>query len=332
MDSIQLLWTQIGAGVSTVLFGGTLFNLLRLRSRIAAAARWTRVEGVILASEVHAPLVPVSDDQDDATPTVRYRYRVGEREFESDRTMIGGEPLTTRMLARRLVARYPVGALVDVHVDPKDPANAVLDPTHTSNLAALTALMVTFGAIAAVLIAHTIAGRVLYTSNGVPLFAFLLPAAAFAAAIASVLSFAGKRRLASASSGWPTVPGKITSSTVIEELIEEHSDDDEGRIKIIRRYQVDLRYAYRVGRRDLVGLNAHWGWTGVYGLRDLAGAEASRYPEGQAVTVYYDPQHPANAVLEPGGRQGSAAPLAFGAVCAIVGMGFLIFFLRVGFA
>jgi hypothetical protein len=36
--------------------------------------------------------------------------------------------LTTRMLAGRLVARYPVGAHVDVHIDPEDPGNAVLEP------------------------------------------------------------------------------------------------------------------------------------------------------------------------------------------------------------
>jgi hypothetical protein len=74
-----------------------------------------------------------------------------------------------------MAARYPVGAIVDVHVEPANPGNAVLDPAETGTLTART-LAATFGIIAAVLIAHAIAGQVLYSSNGVPLFAFLLPA------------------------------------------------------------------------------------------------------------------------------------------------------------
>jgi len=332
MDSTQFLWTQVAAGISTLLFGGMLFNLIRLRGRIGAAAGWTSVEGVIIASDVKAPPAHASDDLNDATPVVQYRYRVGDREFEGDRTRIGGEPLTTRTLASRLAARYPVGAIVDVHVDPNDPTNAVLDPSETGNLAAQTALAVTFGVIAAVLIAHAIAGRVLYAGNGVPLFAFLLPAAAFAAAIGALMSFVRMRRLASASFGWPTVAGTIKSSTVIEELIEDRRNDDNKQIKKIPRYQVDLRYAYRVGRRDFVGLNPNWGWTGIYGLRELAEKAASQYQPGQAVTVYYDPQRPANAVLDPGGRAGSFAPLVFGAISAVVGATLLSFFLLVGFS
>jgi hypothetical protein len=67
------------------------------------------------------------------------------------------------------------------------------------------------GLIAAVLVAHAIAGRVLYTGNGVPLFAFALPAVAILVAVFSVVSFARGRRLASASARWPTVSGTITS-------------------------------------------------------------------------------------------------------------------------
>ncbi|MBR0826297.1 DUF3592 domain-containing protein [Bradyrhizobium manausense] len=334
MDSTQLLWTQIGAGVCTLLFGGMLFNLLRLRNRLAAAASWTRVEGVVIASQVSAPPSHASDDLNDATPVVRYRYSMCNQEFEGDKTRIGGEPMTTRTLATRLAARYPVGAAVEVHVDPNDPSNAVLDPSQVGNLAAQAMLTLTFGVIAAVLIAHTVAGRVLYVGQGVPLFAFLLPVVAFAASIAAFLSFVRMRRLARASRSWPTVPGRITSSSVIEELIEDRRDDDKTSInrKKIHRYQLDLRYAYRVGKRDYVGINPNWGWTGVYGLRELADKAAAHFPLGGAVTIYYDPDHPANAVLEPGGRQGSFAPLVFGAISAAVGAVLLVFFLRAGFS
>jgi Protein of unknown function (DUF3592) len=331
LDAQQLLWTQIAAGVCLLIFGGMLFNLRRMRRLMQAAKSWNTVEGVIIASEVEQPPEHVSDDLNDATPIIRYRYRADGQAPESDRIRIGGQPLTTRVLAGRLMAGYPVGARVDVYVDPNDPKNVLLEPGQQGNLAAQLAFTITFGFIAAVLVAHAIAGHVLYTSNGVPLFAFALPGVAILIAVFSVISFVRTRRLASASARWPTVPGTITASTVIEEEIEEKSNNDKSIIRKIRRYQVDLRYAYQVGKRDFVGTAGNWGWTGIYGLRELAEKAAGQYRQGQAVTVYYDPEQPRNAVLEPDSRQGSMAPLIFGAISAVAGAVILAFFIKVGF-
>jgi hypothetical protein len=44
----------------------------------------------------------------------------------------------------------------------------------------------------------------------------------------------------------------------------------------INRFQVDLRYAYRVDKRDLVGTNVNEGSTAIYGLRELAEKAVSR--------------------------------------------------------
>lgn len=169
------------------------------------------------------------------------------------------------------------------------------------------------------------------TGNGVPLFAFALPGVAILAAILSIASIARTRRLASASARWPTVPGTITTSSVIEEEIEDTSNDDKSIIRKIHRYQVDLRYAYQVGKRDFVGTARNWGWTGVYGLRELAEKATGQYRQGQPVTVYYDPEQPGNAVLEPASLQGSMAPLIFAAISAIAGAALLTFFIKVGF-
>jgi Protein of unknown function (DUF3592) len=331
LDAHQLLWTQIAAGVCLLIFAGMLFNLRRMRSQMQAAKNWDKVEGVITVSEVDQPSAHVSDDLNDATPIVRYRYRAGGQDLESDRITIGGQPLTTRVLAGKLVARYPVGARVDVHVDPNDPKNALLEPAQKSNLVALLALAIVFGFIAAILVAHSIAGHVLYTGNGTPLFVFPLPILALLGAVVSVLAFVRGRRVASASMRWPTVAGIITTSGVIEEAIEDTSKDDKSFIRKIYRYQVDLRYAYQVGKRDFVGTTASWGWTAIYGLRELAEKAAAQYSQGQPVTVYYDPEQPGNAVLEPDNRKGSLAPLIFGAISAIVGAVMLAFFVKVGF-
>lgn len=331
LDAHQLLWTQIAAGICLLIFAGMLFNLVRMRSQMQAAKSWDKVEGVITVSKVDQPPAHVSDDLADATPVIRYRYHAGGQDTENDQVRIGGLPLTTRVLAGGLVARYPVGARVDVYIDPNDPKNALLEPGQQANLAVLIALTVVFGFIAAILTAHSIAGHVLYTSNGVPLFVFPLPILALLGAVFSIVAFVRGRRLASASARWPTAAGIVTTSGVIEEAIEDKSNDDKSFIRKIYRYQVDLRYAYQVGKRDFVGTTWNWGGTAIYGLREAAEKAASQYREGQPVTVYYDPEQPGNAVLEPDNRQGSLAPLILAAICAVVGGAFLAFFIKVGF-
>jgi Protein of unknown function (DUF3592) len=331
LDAHQLLWTQIAAGVCLLIFGGLLFGLLRTRGQMQAARNWTRTEGVIIASGVDQPVSHISDDLNDASPIIRYRYHAEGHDFESDRVRIGGQPMTTRVLAMRQVAKYPVGARVDVYVDPNNSVSALLEPGQQANAVAQLAFTITFGFIAAILVAHALAGKVLYTGNGVPLFAFALPAVALLAAVFSVISFVRGRRLASASARWPTVSGTVTTSDVIEETLQDDSNTNKSIIRKIHRYQVDLRYAYQVGKRDFVGTVANWGWTAVYGLRELAETAAGQYPQGQLVTVYYDPEQPGNAVLEPDSRKGSMAPLVFGAISAVAGAALLAFFIKVGF-
>jgi Protein of unknown function (DUF3592) len=331
LDAHQLLWTQIAAGACLLIFAGMLFNLFRMRNQMQTARGWDKVEGVITVSKVDQPAAHVSDDLNDASPIIRYRYRAGGQDLESDRIAIGGQPMMTRVLAGKLIARYPVGARVDVHLDPNDPKNALLEPAELGNLTTMLAFAIVFGLIAAVLTAHSIAGHVLYTGNGVPLFAFALPVLALLGAVFGVAAFIRGRRLAGASARWPTAAGIITTSGVIEEAIEDKSNDDKSFIRKIHRYQVDLRYAYQVGKRDFVGTAAGWGWTAIYGLRDVAEKAASQYQPGQPVTVYYDPEQPGNAVLEPDNRQGSLAPLIAAALCAVTGGAFLAFFIKVGF-
>lgn len=331
LDAHQLLWTQIAAGVCTANFIGLMVRLFRSRGQTKAAGKWDKVEGVIIASEIDQPPSHASDDASDASPVIRYSYRANGRDLESDRVRIGGASMTTRMLAIRQIARYPLGAQVDVYVNPKKPEHAVLEPRAQGNIAGVIAFTVAFGCAAAILTAHAVAGRVLYTGNGVPLFAFVLPAAAILVAVLGIMSFVRAQRLAGASTRWPSIIGTVTKSDVVEEQIDDDSSDNDSIRRKIRRYQIDLRYAYRVGQRDYVGTSDVWGWTPIYGLREQAETTASRYKPGEQVTVYYDPEQPGNAVLEPNNRQGSYAPLIFSAIFAVAGAAMLMFFIKVGF-
>ena len=330
LDAHQLLWTQIAAGFCLLNFVGLLYNLARSRQQMQRARNWDKVEGVITASEVDQSASHLSDDLNDAKPIIRYRYRAGGQDLDSDQVQIGGLPLTTRVLAGRLIARYPVGAHVDVYIDPGNPKSALLEPAAAGNIAAQLAFTVVFGFAAVILIAHSVAGRVLYAGNGVPLFAFALPAIAIIGALFGVIGFVNARRVANASARWPTAAGTITTSAVIEEQIEDETKNDKSTIRKIYHYQVDLRYAYKLDKRDYVGTSATAGWMPIYGLREQAQAVAARYQPGSPVTVYYDPDRPGTAVLEPGSRQGSAAPLIFSAISAVVG-GVMLALFVVGF-
>jgi len=333
LDAQHLLWTQIAAVICLLIFGVMLFNLIRVRRQMQEARNWDKVEGVITVSRVDQPPEHFSDELNDATAIIRYRYRISGQDLENDQIAIGGQPMMTRVLAGKLVGRFPVGAHVDIHVDPKNPKQAVLEPAEQRNISALIAFTIAFGMIAAILTAHAIAGQVLYTSKGVPLFAFPLPILALLGAVYGVVTFVRARQLASASLRWPTAPGIVTASDVIEEIVEDKRyDDNKSSVrKMMSRYQLDLRYAYQVDKRDFVGTAVNWGASGIYGLREHAEKDASRYRPGQAVTVYYDPERPGTAVLEPDSRQGSLAPLVLAAICAVVGGTLLAFFIKFGF-
>jgi hypothetical protein len=333
LNAQQLMWTQIAAGIAVLLFGLTLFNLIRMRGRMVAARSWDKVEGIITVSRVDQPATHASDDRNDAKPIIRYRYQAGGQELESDKVFVGGSVITTRVLAAKLIGRYPVGAHVDVHVDPRQPTEALLEPAAAQNVAALVAFTIVFGCIAATLTAHSLAGHVLYTNKGVPLFAFALPIIVLVGGVFCVAEYVRTRRLASASLRWPTAAGRVTRCDVIEEIIEEKSDDDKSRSsKLQHRYQVDLRYAYRVDKRDFIGTEVDWNGTMISGLREVAEEAAAKYRPGKSVQVYYDPDQPGQAVLEPASRAGALGPLIGAAVCAVVGGLFLTILIKVGFA
>ena len=84
------------------------------------------------------------------------------------------------------------------------------------------AFTIVFGFIAVTLTAHVVAGHVLYTNNGVPLFAFALPIIVL---LGGVFCVAGVCQDAPACrtpacAGRP-LSGTITHCDIIEEIIED---------------------------------------------------------------------------------------------------------------
>jgi Protein of unknown function (DUF3592) len=328
LTSTQLLWTAIAAGFFLLLFAGGLHGLVRLRRQLAAAKGWIKIEGEIVASEVKLWGSHTSDDDSDAGVVIHYRYRVGGRDLEGSRIQIGGGELAlTRRDAERLVGKYPVGARVEVYYDPHKPEDAALEPQRRDNVATQIVFTLVFGAIGGLLAAHAIAGKMLVTANGLPVFAFVLPVAFLSIGIALAVASVRMRREAKASMQWPTTIGHIKNSAVVEEISEDR--DDDGRTRTSTHYRADIAFACRVGARDYVATTWKWGMERLYGSPAGAQKVIARYPQGQQVTVHYDPAQPDTAVLEPENRQGTVAPFVISGVFATAGVFMLILFVSV---
>lgn len=136
----------------------------------------------------------------------------------------------------------------------------------------------------------------------------------------TLMSFFGVRQFlqAKASTAWPTVTGVITVAELGKQMGNEQDEST--------TYSADLSYDYLVNDHSYV--NGAVSFAGVKS-RDPSTARRilKRYPVGKQVTVYYNPDDPQDAVLEPGLRGGSWFLPLFGTLFVAVGVG-LFFFLR----
>ena len=62
---------------------------------------------------------------------MRYRYRVGAKEYQSNRIFWGGNEGREKHMAS-VVASYRAGDKVRVYYDPQNPAEAVIDPVQNT--------------------------------------------------------------------------------------------------------------------------------------------------------------------------------------------------------
>ncbi len=148
------------------------------------------------------------------------------------------------------------------------------------------------------------------------------------AAVGTVMTFRKSRR----SRAWPTVTGKITHSEVTEDIEREleKDDDDENRVRerITTMYGVKLAYDYVVAGVAHAGTRLYWS----DGIKASAPGNArkivAKYPVGQEVTVYYQPDDPATALLEPGAIKGAVMSGVFAVAFGAFGIVFLMVALK----
>jgi len=110
------------------------------------------------------------------------------------------------------------------------------------------------------------------------------------------------------STEWPSVPGVVQRSKVA-------TSTSDGKTM----YKADVVYKYQVGDRDYQCSTVAFG--GDFSSSDSSWAHAVRdkYPAGSEVEVFYQPEEPANAVLEPGATWKSYMVFGIGMVFLVVG-------------
>jgi hypothetical protein len=98
------------------------------------------------------------------------------------------------------------------------------------------------------------------------------------------------RRRARAARAWPATSGRIVTSSVEEKRLPGDRPNVRFAPRVAYEYEVEGRryQSERIAFRDVFWSLAPQG----------PAAQVARYPEGAAVTVYYDPQRPQDAVLE----------------------------------
>ena len=116
------------------------------------------------------------------------------------------------------------------------------------------------------------------------------------------------------SESWPYTEGEVVSSHVKS---RRDSDGDTS-------YSAAVRYEYEVNGTAYVSRTISFGRKLYFG-RSSAADVVAMYPVGEKVIVYYDPNHPKIATLEPGISVGSFIVLGVSAVCLVVGLWFLRF-------
>ncbi|MCX7975763.1 MAG: DUF3592 domain-containing protein [Bellilinea sp.] len=124
---------------------------------------------------------------------------------------------------------------------------------------------------------------------------------------------------------WQSLNWPKTSGRVIESRIAEHeSEDEDGHVT--STYSPVVRYEYQVNGVAYTGGKIAVGGVVAISNKKKVQQTIDQYPEGKLVVVYYNPQNPAEAVLET--RIAGKAELIAGII--LIGIGLSILCLGVG--
>ena len=125
---------------------------------------------------------------------------------------------------------------------------------------------------------------------------------------------------AARAASWPTVPGVVRHSSVKKgRSMFIMSNSGMGKGPVVYRAQVI--YAYRVNGVPFEGKRVRFGAPRRERAKNNMQALVSRYPAEQPVQVRYDPERPADSVLELGVDPLWRQAVVFSVVTLVLGLG-----------
>ncbi len=103
------------------------------------------------------------------------------------------------------------------------------------------------------------------------------------------------------SDNWSQIDGVILTSEVREYTVKKSVHYDDGRQSTTSEpeYEPSMLYRYSVGDVEMQGYRIAIGNSG-YSDRAQAQIIVDKYPQGEDIQVYYDPDNPESSLLEPG--------------------------------
>jgi Protein of unknown function (DUF3592) len=109
------------------------------------AAGWPVTRGTVVISSTESVLSADGRDLVLHAPLVEFTYQVHGREYRSRQVTLGVELSGTQSSAEQIAARYPQGSAVEVHYDPANPSNAVLQVASSVSWLLLVLALFCFG-------------------------------------------------------------------------------------------------------------------------------------------------------------------------------------------
>ncbi len=120
------------------------------------------------------------------------------------------------------------------------------------------------------------------------------------------------KKKAGASLQWPSAPAVITVSDVRESA----STDEDGHTSY--SYYPRVEYTYEAAGETRTSKQVAFGGTQGYSSPDKARLDLAKYPAGAAVTAYYNPEKPGEAVLERAAGSGAKTAKIMGIILIVI--------------
>jgi len=111
------------------------------------AKNWPTTEGRVIVSEVK---VGCGRGGNQHYPDIRYTYHYGGRSREGKSVAVETDLCGWAATAKEVVAKYPVGRLVTVHVDPNYPSRAALEAGGLQSPTSSLILVLAVGLVASI--------------------------------------------------------------------------------------------------------------------------------------------------------------------------------------